>query len=120
MPLQSQSETRHSKLIRLIINKDNPFAKMTEKDMLIFNPNYHAFLKKLKNKEAHSSELSRIMSQPYNADDSKKKKKQELALYAFMRTQQPKEDGNQKGLAKGSNMMQSKNSITKRSMLEKS
>ena len=62
MPLHFQSDTRHSKLMRSIINKDNPFAKMTEKDMLIFNPNYHAFLKKLKNKEAHSSELSRIMS----------------------------------------------------------
>jgi len=41
---------------------------MTEKDMLIFNPNYHAFLQKMKNKDSKSSELSRIMSKPYNAE----------------------------------------------------
>ena len=54
--------SNHAKLLRQIIQPDNPFAKMTEKDMLIFNPNYHAFLRKLKAKESMSSELSRIIS----------------------------------------------------------
>lgn len=35
---------------------------MTEKEMLIFNPNYHEFLKKLKAKEQMAGELSRIIS----------------------------------------------------------
>ena len=60
--------TKHAKLIRSIINPDNPFSKMTDKDMLIFNPNYHDFLKKLKAKESKTSELSRIMSQPFDAN----------------------------------------------------
>ena len=76
----------HAKLLRQIIAPDNPFSKMTEKDMLIFNPNYHAFLKKLKAKETMSSELSRIISQPF--DGKSKQKKKELALFAFMRSQQ--------------------------------
>jgi len=59
---------------------------MTDKDMLIFNPNYQAFLEKLKSKESKSSELSRIMSQPYNEAASKlRKKKQETVLYAYVR-----------------------------------
>lgn len=41
---------------------------MTEKDMLIFNPNYHQFLQKLKSKESKSSELDRIMKQPYDKE----------------------------------------------------
>lgn len=41
----------HTKLLRTIITPDNPFSKMTEKEMLIFNPNYHKFLKKLKANE---------------------------------------------------------------------
>ena len=48
----SQStDPRHAKLLNSIINPENPFAKMTDKDMLIFNPNYHAYLAKLKSKE---------------------------------------------------------------------
>ena len=92
--------TKHAKLIKSIINPENPFSKMTDKDMLIFNPNYHNFLKKLKAKESKTSELSRIMSQPYDASQVKlnimpdgsfrnRKPKQEMALYAFMRTQHP-------------------------------
>ena len=83
-----QDQSKHSKLIRSIIAPDNPFARMTEKDMLIFNPNYQAFLEKLKSKESKTSELNRIMAQPYDAKAKSRKKKKELALYAFMRTQQ--------------------------------
>ena len=61
---------------------------MTDKDMLIFNPNYHEFLAKLKNNESQSSELKRIMQQPYNATNRQKKPKgKELVLYAYLRTQ---------------------------------
>ena len=59
--LSSTEERRHNKLIRSILKPDNPFAKMTDKDMLIFNPNYSGFLSKLKSKDSKSSELSRIM-----------------------------------------------------------
>mmetsp|Transcript_28557 Transcript_28557/g.35317 ORF Transcript_28557/g.35317 Transcript_28557/m.35317 type:complete len:114 (-) Transcript_28557:187-528(-) len=76
----------HARLLRSIIAPDNPFAKMTEKDMLIFNPNYHAFLKKLKAKESMTSELSRIVSQPN--DGKTRKQKKETALFAYMRVQQ--------------------------------
>ena len=56
--------------------------------MLIFNPNYYDFLKKLKSKESMTNELSRIISQPYDEVKSKmNKKKRELVLYAFARTQ---------------------------------
>ena len=64
-------QTKHAKLIKSIINPDNPFSKMTDKDMLIFNPNYHQFLAKLKNKDSKTSELSRIMSQPFKPTQSK-------------------------------------------------
>ena len=40
----SGPELKHQKLMRSIINPENPFSKMTDKDMLIFNPNYHQFL----------------------------------------------------------------------------
>lgn len=83
-----QDQSKHAKLLRTIIAPDNPFSKMTEKDMLIFNPNYHDFLKKLKSKESMANELSRIISQPYDEVKSKmNKKKRELVLYAFARTQ---------------------------------
>ena len=59
-------EHNHAKLLKSIINPENPFAKMTEKDMLIFNPTYHEYLQKMKNKEAKSSELAQIVRQPYN------------------------------------------------------
>ena len=66
---------------------------MTDKDLLIFNPNYNSYLQKLKSKESKSSELSRIMSKPYDAAKSKsRKEKKELVLYAYLRTQ--KEQGN--------------------------
>ena len=81
-----KDHSKHSKLIRSIIAPDNPFARMTEKDMLIFNPNYQAFLEKLKSKDSKTSELNRIMAQPYDAKARSKKKKKELALYAFLRT----------------------------------
>jgi len=76
-------DRKHAKLLKSIINPSNPFAKMTDKDMLIFNPNYNAFLQKLKSKESKSSELSRIMSQPHSKVRQKKK---ELALFAYIRT----------------------------------
>ena len=34
----------HAKLLKSIINPENPFSKMTDKDMLIFNPTYHEYL----------------------------------------------------------------------------
>ena len=80
------SDPKHQKLLRSIINPENPFSKMTDKDMLIFNPNYHQFLQKLKSKESKQSELDRIMKQPFDKDQMKRKPKKELALYAFMRT----------------------------------
>ena len=52
--------------------------------MLIFNPNYEAYLKKLGKNQNKISELSRIINQPYN--EKQKKKKQELALYAYLRS----------------------------------
>lgn len=64
-------QSKHAKLLRTIIQPDNPFSKMTEKDMLIFNPNYHGYLKKLKSKESMTNELSRIMSHPFDANKSK-------------------------------------------------
>lgn len=79
----ANGEKAHERLVRSIINPDNPFARMTDKDMLIFNPNYQAFLQKLKQKESKSSELSRIMSQP---PSNKRAKKREMALFAFIRT----------------------------------
>jgi len=57
---------------------------MTEKEMLIFNPNYHEFLKKLKAKEHMASELSRIISQPHDAKNKKRKK--DTAIHAFLRS----------------------------------
>lgn len=74
LALPITKSTKHAKLIRSIINPDNPFSKMTDKDMLIFNPNYHDFLKKLKAKESKTSELSRIMSQPFDASAVKRRK----------------------------------------------
>ena len=82
MAPQPKREKAHERLVRSIINPENPFAKMTDKDMLIFNPNYQAFLQKLKQKESKSSELSRIMSQP---PSNKRAKKKEMALFAFVR-----------------------------------
>ena len=76
-------ERRHNSLVRSFLKPDNPFSRMTDKDMLIFNPNYQAFLQKLKQKESKSSELSRIMSQPAS---NKRAKKKETALFAFIRT----------------------------------
>lgn len=79
-----QDQGDHAKLLRSIIAPDNPFARMTEKEMLIFNPNYHQFLKKLKAKEHMSSELSRIISQPHDAKNKKRKK--DTAIHASLRT----------------------------------
>ena len=62
---------------------------MTEKDMLIFNPNYHAYLAKLKSKESKKSELTNIMNKPLT--EKQRKKKKELVLYAYFREQQKKE-----------------------------
>ena len=78
-------ERKHSKLIRSILKPDNPFAKMTDKDMLLFNPNYSGFLQKLKSKDSKSSELSKIMTQLNSKKLKKKKKAPELALYAHVR-----------------------------------
>ena len=52
----------------------------------MFNPNYEAYLNKLNKNQNKVSELSRIINQPYN--EKNKKKKKELALYAFLRTTQ--------------------------------
>ena len=49
--LKGGVEFKHAKLLKSIINPDNPFSKMTEKEMLIFNPNYHDYLRKMKSKE---------------------------------------------------------------------
>ena len=62
----TKSDPKHQNLLRSIINPENPFANMTDRDMLIFNPNYHQFLKKLKSKESNTSELDRIMKQPFD------------------------------------------------------
>ena len=60
---------------------------MTDKDMLIFNPNYHQFLQKLKSKESKQSELDRIMKQPFDKSQANKRKPdKELVLYAYLRT----------------------------------
>ena len=83
----SQTEDRrHAKLMKSIINPENPFSKMTDRDMLIFNPNYTAYLQKLKSKADTNSELSRIMDQPYKP--GQQKKKEQLALFAFTRMNQ--------------------------------
>lgn len=70
--------------VKPFMKPDNPFQYLTDKDMLIFNPNYEAYINKLNKNSSKVSELSRIISQPFNGKE--KKKKQELALYAFMRT----------------------------------
>ena len=51
--------------------------------MLIFNPNYHAYLAKLKSKESKKSELTNIMNKPLT--EKQRKKKKELVLYAYFR-----------------------------------
>ena len=66
------------------MNPDNPFSKLSDKDMLIFNPNYEAYLSKLNKNQDKVSELQRIMNQPHNPHAKKQKK--ELALYAFLRS----------------------------------
>lgn len=62
MILTPSEDRNHKNLVKSIMNPSNPFSKMTDKEMLIFNPNYNAFLQKLKSKDSTSSELSRIMS----------------------------------------------------------
>lgn len=44
------------------MNPDNPFSKLTDKDMLLFNPNYEAYLRKLNKNQDKISELSRIIN----------------------------------------------------------
>ena len=44
-------------------NAGNPLAKLTDKDLLLYNPNYLNFLEKLKKKAAHRSELGAILNQ---------------------------------------------------------
>ena len=81
--VSNSADPRHAKLINSIINPDNPFAKMTEKDMLIFNPNYHAYLAKMKSNVSKKSELTNIMNKPLTKNQ--RKKKEELVLYAYFR-----------------------------------
>ena len=44
------------------MNPDNPFSKLSDKDMLIFNPNYENYLSKLNKNQDKVSELQRIMN----------------------------------------------------------
>lgn len=86
--LISTESTRHAKLLSQIINPDNPFSRMTDRDMLIFNPNYHAYLKKLKYLESQKNELGEIKAAPRRED---RKGKQQTALYAYAKTLAKKE-----------------------------
>ena len=64
------------------MNPDNPFAKLTDKDMLLFNPNYEAYMNKLNKNQNKMSELSRIMGKPY---DAKAKEQKKEAMTRFLR-----------------------------------
>lgn len=80
---------------------DNPFAGMTDKEMLIFNPNYHEFLKRLKAKEHMSSELARIIKQaPDNyakiGGKLRKADKGGTAIYAYFRHQKEQQEQQEK------------------------
>ena len=61
-PKQPVDIQKNSKVIRSLMNPDNPFSKLTDKDLLLFNPNYEAYLHKLNKNQNKISELSRIMS----------------------------------------------------------
>ena len=63
----------------------NPLSKLTDKDLLLYNPNYVNFLEKLKKKAVHRSELGAILNQKGQTRERMKKK--ELALFAFAKTQ---------------------------------
>ena len=65
-------------------NPTNPLTKLTDKDLLLYNPNYVNFLEKLKKKATHRSELGTILNEKNQSRDRQKKK--ELALYAYAKT----------------------------------
>ena len=69
-------------------NAGNPLAKLTDKDLLLYNPNYLNFLEKLKKKAAHRSELGAILN--LKGQTRERMKKKELALFAFAKTQSVK------------------------------
>lgn len=60
---------------------EEPRSKLTDKEMLIFNPNYKSLLDKLKQKENLTSQLGRILKEPSGIPTKKK----ELALFYFVR-----------------------------------
>lgn len=59
---------------------------MTDKEMLLFNPNYQNYMNRLKGKHTEKSELGRLLSQPHDTKDTKRKyRRKETALYAYVR-----------------------------------
>ena len=63
-------------------NPNNPLSNLTDKDLLLYNPNYTNFLEKLKKKNAEKSALGAILNEK---NMTMNKKKKPTALYAFKR-----------------------------------
>jgi hypothetical protein len=68
----------------LKLNPENPFNQMTDKDVLLFNPIYSGYLKKLNKREQEKSELGRILNDPVVVKE--RSKKPMVGLYIFAKS----------------------------------
>ena len=59
---------------KICANPDNPIAKLTDKDLLLYNPNYLKYLERLKKKSGGRSELSSILNERNQSREPAKKK----------------------------------------------
>lgn len=68
----------------------NPFAQMTDREMLLFNPNYQNYLNRLKGKQAEKSELGRLLSEANDGKEPiRKYRRKDTALFAYVRETKP-------------------------------
>jgi len=65
-------------------NEGQLISHLTDRDMLIYNPNYKTFLEQINKKSMVQSELGRILAEDNTREPTKKK---ETALFYFVRSQ---------------------------------